>query len=417
MSDTHFDPPSFDGPGLDSAAENAWREFEARLARRLATLGDCEMVFITPSAEIANDRRFAIRAGRPGGVRVTVACPVDEPRRLVELGWRSTADGRLIREEPPSRADVIAGLVERTLREHWSMPAPAFLADTGRPHPDRCPIVAAEEMGPDAVRDLVKHDIETWFGGHLPLRADGTLQLPTGPVEASIGVSHEEPRIDVFARVATDMHPRFDHYSTGAPLHGESPRAAHDSSTACRPCGRRQAHIETPTSDPTGKATMTDNVHSQPRKKILYVDMDNTLVDFRSGIDKLSEAERKRFDGSLDEVPGIFSLMDPMPGAIAAYRELATLFDTYILSTAPWDNPMAWTEKLLWVKMHFGRDESSPAYKRVILSHHKNLNHGDFIIDDRTARGVDAFVGEHIHFGQAPFEDWEKVLEYLRGKA
>lgn len=209
MSDTHFDPPSFDGPGLDSAVENAWREFEARLARRLATLGDCQMVFITPSAEIANDRRFAIRAGRPGGVRVTVACPVDEPRRLVELGWRSTADGRLIREEPPSRADVIAGLVERTLREHWSMPAPAFLADTGRPHPDGCPIVAAEEMGPDAVRDLVKHDIETWFGGHLPLRADGTLQLPTGPVEASIGVSHEEPRIDVFARVATDMHPRF----------------------------------------------------------------------------------------------------------------------------------------------------------------------------------------------------------------
>ncbi|MCK8613722.1 5' nucleotidase, NT5C type [Gordonia sp. C13] len=162
---------------------------------------------------------------------------------------------------------------------------------------------------------------------------------------------------------------------------------------------------------------MTENVAAQPKKKILYVDMDNTLVDFQSGIDKLSDAERKRFEGDLDDVPGIFSLMDPMDGAIEAYEELAKLFDTYILSTAPWDNPMAWTEKLLWVKMHFGRDKKSPAYKRVILSHHKNLNKGDFIIDDRTMRGVDAFEGEHIHFGQAGFEDWEKVVAYMRTKA
>ncbi|MBM7277580.1 hypothetical protein JTZ10_07370 [Gordonia rubripertincta] len=161
---------------------------------------------------------------------------------------------------------------------------------------------------------------------------------------------------------------------------------------------------------------MTDHIARQP-KKILYIDMDNTLVDFKSGIAKLSDAERKRFEGDLDDVPGIFSLMDPMDGAIAAYRELAELFDTYILSTAPWDNPLAWTEKLLWVKMHLGRDEDSPAYKRVILSHHKNLNRGDFIIDDRTARGVDQFEGEHIHFEQPGFENWGKVVAYLREKA
>lgn len=259
MSDTHFDHPSVDGPGIDSAVENAWREFEARLARRLATLGDCQMVFITPSAEIANDRRFAIRAGRPGGVRVTVACPVDDPRRLVELGWRSTADGRLIREEPPSRAAVIAGLVERTLREHWSMPAPAFLADTGRPHPDWCPIVAAEEMGPDAVRDLVKHDIETWFGGHLPLRADGTLQLPTGPVEASIGVSREEPRIDVFARVATDMHPRF----------GDTVVAdCRDQASRRRTRSRRRRPVRRPV-DQRGRLPPRTPVHRSPRLVLL----------------------------------------------------------------------------------------------------------------------------------------------------
>lgn len=149
-------------------------------------------------------------------------------------------------------------------------------------------------------------------------------------------------------------------------------------------------------------------------KKILYIDMDNTLVDFRSGIHKLSAAEHTQFEGRLDDVPGIFSLMDPMPGAIEAFDDLSRLFDTYILSTAPWDNPLAWTEKLLWVKMHFGREKDSRAHKRLILSHHKNLNRGDFIIDDRTARGVKDFQGTHIHFGRPGFENWAKVVEHMR---
>lgn len=156
---------------------------------------------------------------------------------------------------------------------------------------------------------------------------------------------------------------------------------------------------------------------STPSKKVLYIDMDNTLVDFKSGIAKLSEAERQRFHGDLDDVSGIFSLMDPMPGAIEAFRELSRLFDTYILSTAPWDNPLAWTEKLLWVKMHLGRGEGTPAYKRLILSHHKNLNFGHYIIDDRTARGVEQFQGEHIHFGQPDYENWEKVVAHMRSRA
>jgi 5'(3')-deoxyribonucleotidase len=77
--------------------------------------------------------------------------------------------------------------------------------------------------------------------------------------------------------------------------------------------------------------------------KTLYIDMDNVLVDFPSGIQRTPEHIQDEFDGRLDEVPGIFSLMDPIPGAITAYEELSTLFDTYILSTAPWGNPAMWT--------------------------------------------------------------------------
>ena len=115
-------------------------------------------------------------------------------------------------------------------------------------------------------------------------------------------------------------------------------------------------------------------------KKVLYVDMDNVLVDFPSGIAQLDESVRNEYEGNIDEVPGIFSLMAPMPDAIEAFKELSQLFDTYILSTAPWENPTAWSDKLIWVKNHIGK----VAHKRLILSHHKNLNDGAYLIDDRT---------------------------------
>jgi 5'(3')-deoxyribonucleotidase len=137
--------------------------------------------------------------------------------------------------------------------------------------------------------------------------------------------------------------------------------------------------------------------------------MDNVLVDFPSGIARLSPETRREYDGRLDEVPGIFGLMDPMPGAIESFETLASHYDTYILSTAPWGNPSAWIDKVLWVQKYLGK----PAYKRLILSHHKNLNDGHYLIDDRTKNGVDRFRGEHIHFGTERFPDWKSVVQFL----
>ena len=148
-------------------------------------------------------------------------------------------------------------------------------------------------------------------------------------------------------------------------------------------------------------------------KKILYVDMDGVLVDFKTALPHVRPELLREFDGHLDDVPGIYSLMEPMPGAKVAFVELCALFDTYILSTSPWENPSAWSDKLCWVKAYLGE----PAYKRLILSHHKNLNGGDFLIDDRIKHGVKKFAGEHIHFGSEKYPDWPKVMEYLRPRA
>ena len=143
--------------------------------------------------------------------------------------------------------------------------------------------------------------------------------------------------------------------------------------------------------------------------KIVYVDMDGVLVDFQSGIDSLTEEQRQSFKDGLDDVPGIFSKMKPVEGAIEAYEELTRHFDVYILSTAPWNNPSAWTDKLLWVKKYLG----DLAHKRLILSHNKHLNDGDFLIDDRTANGAGDFKGEHVKFLSEEFQNWDDVLNYL----
>ncbi len=146
------------------------------------------------------------------------------------------------------------------------------------------------------------------------------------------------------------------------------------------------------------------------KKDIVYVDMDGVLVDFQSGIDALTDDIRQQYKNRLDEVPGIFSKMKPYTGAIDGFKWLSEYFEVYILSTAPWENSSAWSDKADWVKKYLGKE----AYKKLILSHHKNLLKGQYIIDDRTARGVDGFEGKHIHFNTKDFKDWQDVIKYLK---
>lgn len=121
-------------------------------------------------------------------------------------------------------------------------------------------------------------------------------------------------------------------------------------------------------------------------KKILYIDMDGTLVDFKAGIKNVTQEQKDRYGEEYDEIPGFFDDLPPIDGAIDAYHKLADAFHTYILSTAPWSNETAWSAKNLWVRRHLGE----VAYKRLILSHHKHLVRGDYLIDDRyRARGGD----------------------------
>lgn len=159
-------------------------------------------------------------------------------------------------------------------------------------------------------------------------------------------------------------------------------------------------------------------------KRIIYFDMDNVLVDFQSGLDKVPQDIKVQYadDGTgkphYDDIPGLFSLMNPMPGAVEAVKALADCgrYDLYILSTAPWGNPSAWSDKLEWVKKYLDSDRSDGVfYKKLILTHHKNLciQQNVWLIDDRTAHGAEHYEHHLVRFGTEEFPDWDSVVKFL----
>ena len=104
--------------------------------------------------------------------------------------------------------------------------------------------------------------------------------------------------------------------------------------------------------------------------------------------------------------------MLPIEGAVKAVKTLAKHYDVFILSTAPWKNPSAWMDKRTWIAKYF----KGTFYKKIILTHRKDLIMGDYLIDDRPNNGACDFSGEWIKFGSEDFPDWDSVISYLSKK-
>lgn len=142
-------------------------------------------------------------------------------------------------------------------------------------------------------------------------------------------------------------------------------------------------------------------------KPLVHIDMDGVLCDFDT---RKIELEAKGFKGSsIFKHPDAYRDLAPVKGAIDAWHALQEKYETYILSTPPWSNPDAWAEKRIWVDKYLGKT----AHKKLILSHHKGLLIGDYLIDDREANGVGDFKGVHLHFGTPELPDWESILKRL----
>ena len=145
--------------------------------------------------------------------------------------------------------------------------------------------------------------------------------------------------------------------------------------------------------------------------KIVYIDLDGVIADFDKGKSEHPLGKVSPYIGRPDKLPGIYENLDPIEGAIDSVNKLLnSQYKIFFLSTAPWDNPDAWTHKRLWIANHF---DEKLIRKRLILCHHKNFLKGDFLIDDRKWNGAQDFEGEWIEFGGEEFPDWDSVMSKL----
>ena len=143
-------------------------------------------------------------------------------------------------------------------------------------------------------------------------------------------------------------------------------------------------------------------------KKIIYVDMDGVLADYDKAF---AEVKSHQPDVTYPQsLPQFFENLEPIDGAIDAFKELSEKHDVYILTAPSNRNPLSYTEKRLWVENHLGFE----ATERLIICSNKGLLKGDILIDDNIdGKGQESFEGLVFHFGNETFTHWSKILNKI----
>lgn len=145
-------------------------------------------------------------------------------------------------------------------------------------------------------------------------------------------------------------------------------------------------------------------------RKIIYLDLDDTLCDYSGAFARAIKLEPEiAYPQSQYR---FYANLQPLEGGIETAMALlrSDKYDPYILSAPSVQNPFSYTEKREWVEKHLGF-----AYcERLILSPNKGLLKGDILIDDQPqGRGQENFEGQFILFGSENFPNWKTVRQYL----
>ena len=146
-------------------------------------------------------------------------------------------------------------------------------------------------------------------------------------------------------------------------------------------------------------------------KKIIYIDIDDTLADWSSAMEKTKKLNPTMSFPQAEY--GFYSGLIPIEGSIDAVKWLlnSTFFDPFILTAPSVMNPMSYTEKRVWVERYLGME----MVEKLIISPNKSLLKGDYLIDDNTSgRGQEGFEGSIIQFGSTDFPHWQSVIDKLK---
>lgn len=153
----------------------------------------------------------------------------------------------------------------------------------------------------------------------------------------------------------------------------------------------------------------------------LLVDQDGVLADFDGGIRNILEAKypwirripqsmRTTFhphDNYPTEVrsiitdivnePGFFYNLNPIPGALEAFKLLSSLPINFFICTASVLTPTCVAEKNAWVERYLGHE----ATKRLMICPDKTVVQARYLIDDKPqVTGCTKPTWEHLIFDQ-----------------
>ncbi|HLN78100.1 MAG TPA: hypothetical protein VK204_13710 [Nocardioidaceae bacterium] len=229
----------FAGFDLDRNTARAWSRFQARLADRLAEMGEDDMLVI--DAEVADDDidgaapyvQFA-GFGEGSMVRGEVSSnnylaepyALDEDRvaRLTALGWHlptvgpgqpeGDGSGNFFTDLPLAEADRLAVMAVKALREVFGVAHPAFLVADGLgedpeaplPPSDAVPVERDEPLAimPESaehLRELVDEALTPLFGAAPQHDDDGDIPVPWGSSLVFVRVDDEVPVVQLFGFV------------------------------------------------------------------------------------------------------------------------------------------------------------------------------------------------------------------------
>lgn len=144
------------------------------------------------------------------------------------------------------------------------------------------------------------------------------------------------------------------------------------------------------------------------KKFRIYIDMDDTIVDFKGAYSKAKK------HNPLQVFPqsqiGFFVGLEPIEGAIEAITALKALgHEIYILTAPSVFNPLSYTEKRLSIEKLLGFE----ACYSLIICNDKSLLKGDILIDDRTdSHKQDKFEGTLLQFHPEK-NNWDSIYQTI----
>jgi hypothetical protein len=236
------DPATAD---LTAKVSEAWAEFAQALAAALPTLPADASIDLTldPTASGVGEAVYTVTAGPVGGelhayaVSNSLLPPEHRLSRtvigeLVALGWSppgvlASGDERFGLKLAPERADRMAAIVTRTLRDGYGTPHPAFLVYSTDPSTVEAPALgAARPLSADGDGDggagLGKAELDglpliekvatviaamlNTSADTLPLDKDGDIGIRSGSAMVFVRVRDNPPLVDVFSPVLTEVN-------------------------------------------------------------------------------------------------------------------------------------------------------------------------------------------------------------------